>query len=295
MLPAPSGFVLLVAGALGGSCEQCSDIVGMVDLGRYPIHLSDAESTTWIAPLRQQWLEHGRLSLPGFIVEPGKMVDQVTNLPSYRRLQVVSSYGVASPDDEPAVADVDDHPTRRLWAQDVHAIAGDQIGAQTLLRRFYESPCVTRFVASILGVQSLYRYDDPFQDVNVMITKDGGQRAYHYDASDFVVTLMLQPSTAGGEFEFAPNIRGINDEKYDAVSSLFRGEWPTVVSKAQAGTLTLFNGRRSMHRVRASYGPQARIIAVLSYDTRPASNQTRPSVEKNRKLYGDRVILASTA
>lgn len=51
--------------------------------------------------------------------------------------------------------------------------------------------------------------------------KDGGSRAWHYDGSDFVVTLMLQPSLAGGEFEWAPFIRGENgEENYDQVRTL---------------------------------------------------------------------------
>ena len=58
------------------------------------------------------------------------------------------------------------------------------------------------------------------------------------------------------------------------------------MKNAAAGTLNLFNGQRSLHRVRAVYGPRKRIIAILSYDTKP---NVKGAVQKNIKLYGDRV------
>ena len=91
-----------------------------------------------------------------------------------------------------------------------------------------------------------------------MYMKDGGSRAWHYDGSDFVVTLLLQQCLHGGEFEWAPFIRGQNgEENFEQVDKLFRGLNSTAkTSRAGAGALALFNGRRSMHRVRAVYGPQ---------------------------------------
>ena len=66
-----------------------------------------------------------------------------------------------------------------------------------------------------------------------MYIKDGGSRAWHYDGSDYVVTLMLQPSEEGGEFEFAPFIRGDKpgDERLEAVKQLFSGNF----SKSSCG------------------------------------------------------------
>ena len=42
--------------------------------------------------------------------------------------------------------------------------------------------------------------------------------------SDYVVTLMLQPSSEGGEFEYAPFIRGekVGNENFADVQKLFR-------------------------------------------------------------------------
>lgn len=50
--------------------------------------------------------------------------------------------------------------------------------------------------------------------------------------------------------------------------------------------MTIFNGRRSMHRARSA---RTRILAIFSYDTQASVNQTRPDLDKNVRLYGERV------
>ena len=112
--------------------------------------------------------------------------------------------------------------------------------------------------------------------------------------SDFGCTLcrLLQQCEVGGEFEFAPFVRGEasengkRDENWPALKRLFNGEYPSVLKKVTAGTLNLFCGNRSMHRVRTVYGPKKRIMAVLSYDT--IANKTATK-EVNVMLYGDRI------
>jgi hypothetical protein len=49
--------------------------------------------------------------------------------------------------------------------------------------------------------------------------------------------------------------------------------------------VTIFNGRRSMHRARASYGARTRILAIFSYDTQASVNQTRPDLETRRIFF----------
>ena len=113
---------------------------------------------------------------------------------------------------------------------------------------------------------------------------------------------MLQPAEEGGEFQFAPFIRGYGkidedhrceDEHFEDLQALFDGRlddlpFPLKGLKAEAGDLIIFNGMRSLHRVTAVKGQRKRIIAVLSYDTKPAGDQNLPSEEVNVLMYGDR-------
>ena len=96
-------------------------------------------------------------------------------------------------------------------------------------------------------------------------------------------------SEEGGEYEFAPFIRGEHrgEENFEDVARLFYGSYHNnIVKNAEAGTLNLFNGVRSLYRVRTVYGPKKRIISILSYHTEP---NLKGSILKNVKLYGERV------
>eukprot|EP00750_Incisomonas_marina_P015560 INCI18369.1.p1 GENE.INCI18369.1~~INCI18369.1.p1 ORF type:complete len:287 (-),score=44.03 INCI18369.1:109-969(-) len=263
----------------------------LLDLDRYPLHDLDSPlGLEFVEQCRRRLHEDGSLMLEGF-VRPDvikQVAAEVSDLESFHRLQIVEPYFFV---DAPQGAD-EDHPARHRIAQDVHAVAADKIPPHCGLRRIYDSQLVMDFLARVLDIDRLYHFNDPMQCLNVMYMKDGGSRAWHYDGSDFVVTLMLQPSLAGGEFEWAPFIRGKNgEENYDQVKRLFHGEYPAAkTSRAGAGTLALFSGRRSMHRVRAVYGPQVRIQSVLSFDTLPPEHQTLPPASKNVALYGERAF-----
>ena len=76
------------------------------------------------------------------------------------------------------------------------------------------------------------------------------------------------------------------DERYDDVEQLFAGTWPaTHMLDLEPGDLVMFNGLRSMHRVRAVHGSTNRMIAVMSYDTKPGFSSTDAI---NARLYGPR-------
>ena len=55
---------------------------------------------------------------------------------------------------------------------------------------------------------------------------------------------MLAQAAEGGEFEYAPFIRGdaVGDERFADVQQLFRGDWPTKRTRCGAGALAIFNG-----------------------------------------------------
>jgi len=270
----------------------------LVDLEKYPLHLPQStEYDELIEFCKTQLRKYGSVDLPGFIRAEVlyQMAEQVDNLPSHNRLNIVSAYGAAL-DDEPTemnktlpLKNGQAHPARRKFAQDVFAVAGDMIPSSALIRKVYESPMVLRFLAKSQGKEIIYHMDDEFQNINVHYMYDGCTRAWHYDGTDTVITILLQKPIQGGEYEFAPFIRGEKkgDENFEAVAKLFEGSYEkSIVKNADAGTLNLFNGLRSLHRVRTVYGPRKRIIAILSYHTEP---NLKGAVQKNIKLYGERV------
>jgi hypothetical protein len=93
----------------------------------------------------------------------------------------------------------------------------------------------------------------------------GDDLAWHFDNADFAVTLMLQPAHGGGIFEFVPMLRTPNDPNPIGVRRLLRGQSHNATLQGEAGTLALFRGRLSPHRVTVAEGARPRINAVLSY------------------------------
>ena len=55
---------------------------------------------------------------------------------------------------------------------------------------------------------------------------DGDELHWHFDQTDFVVSIAIQSSDAGGDFENAMLIRSADDEHYDDVAAVLAGRHP---------------------------------------------------------------------
>ena len=181
-----------------------------------------------------------------------------------------------------------DDPRRRFWTISSTQLADDQISGATTIRRIYEWDVLTAFIAAVMGKERLYRMADPFQALNIIYLSAGGQSAWHYDRNEFTVTLLLQESDAGGDFEFVPNIRTDDSENYDQIRHVFEGRHKNIQRyERSAGTLTLFRGEYSLHRVVPVIGDRQRITAILCYDDQP--DCVAPD-DVNIRIYGERIV-----
>jgi hypothetical protein len=267
----------------------------IINFSKYPIqNLNTAKAKSLVAECQQKMHLDGSLLLESFIKPEhiAQMCAECTGLEAHRRLEIVNVMKrdpwVNKDIYQKEEALPKDHPALYRMPQDVHAVASDLVPQDSLLRRVYDSELVMNFVAAVVNQPKIYQYGDEFQALNVMYMRDGGSRAWHYDGSDYVVTLMLQASDVGGDFEYAPFIRGeqVGVENFDQVQQLFRGNWATKTTRCMAGSLAIFNGRRSLHRVRTVFGKKERIQSVLSYAKTSGEHSTP---EKNVTLYGKRV------
>ena len=154
----------------------------------------------------------------------------------------------------------------------LEVLAYDQFPATSPLRNLYEDDMLLHFVRRCLGLEILHRYADPFGALNVSIMRAGDVLDWHFDMTDFVVAIALQSSIAGGDFENASRIRDAGDE---AIAALLDGDRSRArVEPMTPGTLMLFNGRRSMHRVSPIIGDVPRYVALLAYDAKPGTDST---------------------
>ena len=72
-----------------------------------------------------------------------------------------------------------------------------------------------RFLAAATGKEVMYQMADEFQNLNIMYMYDGYSRAWHYDGTDTVITLLLQkPIKVSTKYKVhlsqRENCRGVN-------------------------------------------------------------------------------------
>lgn len=241
-----------------------------VDLERYPITRLDGEAgRDLIARGRRALAEDGALSLAGFIrpEAQGGLAAEARRLSPLAHL-MAEDHTVYFEPPEPGLPP--DHPRRRLGRTEKGGVAYDRIPADAGIRRLYEWDALTDFIAALIGAPRLYRHADPLAALNVNVFGAGQGLDWHFDRTDFSVTLSLQTPAAGGAFEYLPRLRSETEPNYDAVTRLLDGEdLGARTLPFAAGTLALFQGRHSPHRVTPVVGGRDRLVAVLSYTAKP--------------------------
>ena len=90
------------------------------------------------------------------------------------------------------------------------------------------------------------------------------------------MSIAIQSSIDGGDFDNAKLIRSSDDEHYDDVAAVLAGRAPERVrtEPMTPGTLMVFEGRNSMHRVTPIKGDRPRYVALLAYDTKPDTDSS---------------------
>ncbi len=176
-----------------------------------------------------------------------------------------------------------DHPALQEFETSNDTLCADQLAGSPVMM-LYDWPPLHRFLAEIMGKEVLYPMADPLARLNVMSYGPGQALNWHFDRAEFTVTLLLQAPSQGGAFEYRTDLRTAEDPNHDGVARLLTGQDPDVRQMSlEAGTLNVFRGINTPHRVTPVEGPTKRIIAVLSYFDRPG---VRFSADEQKGFYG---------
>lgn len=247
----------------------------LVDLDRYPIlDLAGTSMREVLEWARAQLRGRGACEVSKFLSAAGLLAvrDDARGLAptAYRG----EGYGTAYLE-VPDFTLPEEHPRRWLGRAAVGVVAYDMFPPASPLRRLYEWAPFMRFIEAVLERGALYRYADPLGALNLAVMGDGDELQWHFDQTDFVVSLAIQDCECGGDFEVAPRIRNAADECYAAVDRVLRGERRDVVRLPMTpGTLLIFEGRHSVHRVSRIEGATDRLVGLLAYDTEPGTRST---------------------
>lgn len=161
-----------------------------------------------------------------------------------------------------------DHPMNLRLPASHRFLPGDLLSTDNPLRTLYENNDFIAFIKSILDVREIYPVADPMGCINLLFYEPDDQNGWHFDTTDFVISLMLQPADSGGDYEYIPDLRSPDDDNLSEVAHRMQNpdDCSGVESvKLQRGSLFLFKGKYTLHRVTPVKGKQDRIVAILSY------------------------------
>lgn len=256
----------------------------MVNLQRYPItDLTTVDGAAFAQASREKYQQTGLCMLPDFIVPPAlQALAAEANACTDDAYFCKSSHNAYLTDANLELAEDD------IACRQEHTFVGsvpyDRLDPNSQLNALYQWDALKDFIGYVLGKTTLHRFADPFGACSINVFVDGGEHGWHFDESEFTVTLMLQPPEKGGAFEYLPLIRGLANEK-ELVAGVLDGKRDGVVELPfTAGTLLIFGGRQTIHRVTRVEGTRPRLVPVLCYSETPGLQNS----ETVRRLFWGR-------
>ena len=242
----------------------------ILDLERWPLHEPGGlQGKALVARCREELREAGLFSLDALlrpdalrtcVAEVAPVLDTAAFTHS-REHNIYFDDEIEGPDP--------DHPALRRFTTVNHTICGDQI-PQSLLTRIYEWKALIDFLAAVMGKRRLYPMADPLGRINAMAYREGEQLNWHFDRAEFTTTVLLQAPRSGGKFQYRSALRSETDPNYNGVARLLADQDGCVQTlPLEPGTLNVFKGKNTAHRVTPVEGDRPRIVAVFSYYDTP--------------------------
>jgi hypothetical protein len=258
----------------------------MINLDQYPIaNLNSPEGIEFANQCRLEYQRTGLCMLPEFITRGAhEILTAEANSISGEAYFCRNTHNAYLTDNDDDSDLPPDDVANRQEQTFVGSVPYDQIGENSQLRQLYQWDPLKDFIGYVLGKSEFYRFADPFGACSINVFVEGGEHGWHFDESEFTVTLMLQAPESGGAFEYVPQIRGKSDEK-EIVARILNGDRDQVVELPfSAGTLLIFGGNQTIHRVTRVKGSRPRLVPVLCY----AEQEDLQNSESVRKLFWGR-------
>ena len=242
----------------------------ILDLDRYPLDdLNSPKGKLLLESCRAALRFEGACQLPG-LVRPDaveRLIDEATAKRD-SAFKTDSSHNVYF---EPLAENAPtDDPSGIVLRSSKKAIAWDLIDGDSPLRIAFEWDGLTDFIRQAMELDELYRYADPLGAASLMLYEVGDELGWHFDRSPFAVTVMLQDSVIGGDYQYFHQLRTPEDENKAGIAERLNGSTEGLIKLvSEPGTLSMFRGQYSMHRVTPVRGFPTRINAVLAYSQKP--------------------------
>ena len=255
----------------------------ILDLDRYPLHAPDrAAWQALVETCRASLAADGMFNLEGLLRPPAlaECLEELAPLWAdafiHRR-----EHNIYFDDGVPGLPPA--HPALKRMETVNHTICADQVPGNPLCR-IYDWPKFAAFLAAATGTGRLYPMSDSLARVNFMAYREGEALNWHFDRSEFTTTLLLQAPEVGGAFQYRSDLRTALDANYDGVGGFLADpEAQARTCTLSPGTLNLFKGKYSAHRITPVAGARPRIIAIFCYYEIPGVSF---DADERRDFYG---------
>ena len=159
-------------------------------------------------------------------------------------------------------------PLNLLMTSDKGCVPHDLINKTSDLNILYNSNIFKSFIKNVLNLDNIFPYTDNLSSINLNYYQKGQQLGWHFDNASFAITLMIQSSPSGGEFEYITEGRDSNANYIDKtfISNVIDGKNSPNLLDVNDGTLILFYGRNYLHRVTPVLSETPRILITLNYN-----------------------------
>jgi hypothetical protein len=252
----------------------------LIDTDRYPLHLQGTKAfQELVEHCRRALKQQGACMLPGFTTPEATicMAEETDRIiPDAFACRDLHNVYLEKDDD----TFEENHPRRQVQATDLDVIAFDQIDAEDGLHLLYHYDPLLNFIASVIETNPYYRMADPLAALTINVMQDGHKQGWHFDEAEVTTTLMIRKPDAGGAFEYIQNIRTNDVFEYEQVNLALNDKHPEVRTlNVEPGTLLIFAGYYSLHRVTSLIGRDPRYVATLCYKDQPNMCNS-PEVQK---------------
>jgi len=260
------------------------DLNEIINLTKYPIN--DTGSIKYrelINYTRKQLNEDGCCVLPNFIRPDSiqKMKDEVDRNLSKIYFTNDKHNPYFTKDDKTLH---EEHPKRIFTVRQSGYLNSDDLEKNSDLNKFYDLEEMLKFVSDSLEVFPLYKWADPLGKNPYSIMHTDHYFPWHFDGNEFTLSVLIQKAEIGGLFEYASDIRSKDNENFEEVAKVLKGNRKKIKSlDLKPGDLQIFKGRFSMHRVTKIEGKTSRYIALPCYVKDPLKIN-KP--EHSKQVYG---------
>ena len=173
----------------------------------------------------------------------------------------------------------------RVMSTTKKCIPNDLISKNSNLNELYNSTIIKKFFCDILNVNKLYPYNDSLSSININYYNQGDGLGWHFDNSDFTITLLIKNCLKGGEYEYFNKIRYKNGkEDYEIIEKILDEKIKGQKIQSTKGDLMIFKGKESLHRVTKVIKGE-RILITFNYNIRKGI----PLSEESRKTFFGRI------